>query len=520
MKHPTDHPYKDPRIPGRSGRGFRAFSAVALTVIAVVSIFAWIGSAGFRSPWPTYTSYYDEQAEAFRHGQLHLLTPPAADLLLQTDPYDSTSQAWWRRDLSLYHGKYYTYWGPVPALLQAGVKAAFNVQGLIGDQYLAFTFYCVCALAGASLVYGMARQLFPDVPRALSTLGALSVACANPAPYLIATGGVYQGAIAGGQAFLLVGLLFAFVGVSRAGGQAPIEWPLVTAGVGWALALGSRVTLGPCIAILCVFTAAVASIKTPNPWQRAARAAICMGSPVTAVGALLLLYNRLRFDSWFEFGVNKLLTTLPYQTSHEYWYINAYSYLLRPLSLGCVFPFVSAPWGTEAIAAPKGLPIPTGYVTEPIAGMLLAAPSILFTPWALQRGLGVVRDVFTSDPRQRAILHPRARLYLWCVGAFAISGSITSFAWLGLYLASMRYLGDITAGLTLLGVLGGWTLCSGQPARALRRTLATLIVAGACTLTICAGLLLGYEGYNNHFASFNPALHSQITSKLSFCRPQ
>jgi hypothetical protein len=63
-------------------------------------------------------TYYSQLAEAFRHGQLSLLTPPKPQLLALADPYLPALNAPYRmHDASLYGGKYYLYFGPAPVLV-------------------------------------------------------------------------------------------------------------------------------------------------------------------------------------------------------------------------------------------------------------------------------------------------------------------------------------------------------------------------------------------------------------------
>ena len=68
-------------------------------------------------------------------------------------------------------------------------------------------------------------------------------AYANHTPFEIATPGIYEAAIVGAQAFLLLGLLFAFDAVWRADAERPPPaWLLLAAGASWALSIGSRVS--------------------------------------------------------------------------------------------------------------------------------------------------------------------------------------------------------------------------------------------------------------------------------------
>src|ERR1035438_1482214 len=90
-----------------------AFVAVALFYTAV----AWVGGAA-RTRHVQTSEYYALLTDAFLAGQTSLLVQPAAELLALPDPYDSSANGRFRlHDASLYHGKYYLYFGPTPALV-------------------------------------------------------------------------------------------------------------------------------------------------------------------------------------------------------------------------------------------------------------------------------------------------------------------------------------------------------------------------------------------------------------------
>jgi hypothetical protein len=72
-------------------------------------------------------------------------------------------------------------------------------------------------------------------------------------------------------------------------------------------------------------------------------------------------------------------------------------------------------------------------------------------------------------------------------------------------MATMRYLGDVIADFVLAAIICAWA--------ALRWAMAqprwTRVVAhagfhGSALLTLVAGVLLGFEGYLNHYATHNP----------------
>ena len=99
---------------------------IFLVLLAFLALWSylWILTAGRLEEWPSGKNYYNLLAQAFQNGQLHLLLEPSAELLALENPYDyhnreNVPHLW---DASLYQGKYYLYWGPVPALIGAQYK--------------------------------------------------------------------------------------------------------------------------------------------------------------------------------------------------------------------------------------------------------------------------------------------------------------------------------------------------------------------------------------------------------------
>jgi hypothetical protein len=93
----------------------------------LILVFAWT----VVRPYGDFNvTYYDELADAFLAGQLHLLRPPPQELLALPDPWDPNANRSLRmmpytpgerfpgvHDLTLYNGKLYVQWGPLPALV-------------------------------------------------------------------------------------------------------------------------------------------------------------------------------------------------------------------------------------------------------------------------------------------------------------------------------------------------------------------------------------------------------------------
>ena len=98
----------------------------------------------------------------------------------------------------------------------------------------------------------------------------------------------------------------------------------------------------------------------------------------------MLVYNRARFDSFFDFGMQKQMSIMQFRTSRAYIAPNLYSYLLRPMVRSCRFPFLIAPFHLDGARIPRGVSDarPATGSGEPVAGMLIATPWIWFVPLA------------------------------------------------------------------------------------------------------------------------------------------
>jgi hypothetical protein len=491
-----------------SGAQPRAWLWLVPLLAVIALIYAFASAAGNFRHWPVYSTFFDLLAEGFRRGQLSLAYDPPPELLALPNPYDRANGHYWLVDATLHDGKYYLYWGPLPALLQALAKSVARINHLVGDQYLLVFFSSLSALFGALLIEGMRRRMFSNVPRWLSGFCILALAFANPVVYLVTSPAQYQVAIGGGQTFMVGGMWCACQAVweqtsdSRRG-----RW-LILAGTSFALALACRISLAAAAGLVAALTVIASS------WPRARRLgsmlthAICIGvAPVIVVG-LLLLYNKLRFDSWLDFGMKEQLSYFDFRVSPRYFLTNLYAYALTPFEWSCQFPYALQSWahGPKGVAA--WVPLPDDYlVLEPISGFLSASPISWLFPVPL----------FVAARHLRDVKLPAYRAYVFCASGFGALGSISGILVLFVYSATMRYLGDFIYGVVLLGVLGGFTWVGAQRRSSLGHLAACTAVATLCLATVVLGLLLAYQGYNQHFASFNPELNRTLIKRLSVC---
>jgi hypothetical protein len=215
----------------------------------------------------------------------------------------------------------------------------------------------------------------------------------------------------------------------------------------------------------------------------------------------------LRFDDWLEFGVGVQTSGFPpFRTSSVYLWPNLYSYVWRPPVLSCQFPYVYQVWSMGAGAFPPGFQVPAAYmIREPVIGWARAVPLTWLIPFG-----------FLLAPRPFSFRRYQTRVYVWCLVVFTALASVSGMVAMGLYLATMRYLGDVSFGLVLLSLIAGYALKEhriGKVAPRLTSALFSLLALASIVL----GMLIGYQGYNGHFHAHNPDLDAKLVKSLSVC---
>jgi hypothetical protein len=482
----------------------RLWLAVMIPIVCYVYVF--FASAGLEH-WPGYGDYHDLTADAFRAGRLHISHRPAAELLNAKNPYDPVNMRYWLLDASYYNGKFYVYWGPVPALLLAFAKTVLGIRYGVGDQYIATFFCCLTFIGGALLVERVGRRLFPALPRRYLILGASVFGFANPILHAVTTTSFYHVAIMSAQAWLLLGLVVAFDVISEARTGASRTLGLLIASTSWGFAIASRVTVGLTVVVFVLATAFAAGWSSSRRFVSVVKTMFLLAAPLAVVSVLMLLHNHARFGSYLEFGTNVQLSAFPtFRISSAWLWPNLYSYTLRPFETSCQFPYIFQVWRMGQAAFPKGQVLPDGYmVLEPVVGWLRGTPSSWLIPFAL---LFVPRPFDVGSARHRA--------YAFCLVTFSALGTLTGLVGFAVYGATMRYLNDVSAGIVLLGLLGAFALRTHRIGRIVPVATGTLISVLAAS-TIFIGAALGYHGYNGHIERFNPALHRKVADALSVC---
>ncbi|MBI9051337.1 MAG: hypothetical protein JEZ00_18075 [Anaerolineaceae bacterium] len=426
----------------------------ALAVSSGVLLALLVFSAVISSNTPTRSSnYYDQLADAFLAGQVHLPEHPPAPLLALDDPYDWTKREgidylW---DATLYQGEYYLYWGAVPALIAALVKLIHPM--ILLDQSLVWAFWIGICIIFALLVSLLHKQLFPTQPAWMLFPFASLAGIAMPMLWLTTRPSVYESAIASGQFFLLVGLyaaLRALWSESKTGG-----W-LLLAGFAWGAAVNCRLNLavgvgwfGLCLAYF---------LFRKNHWTRWLQQMTLLALPLILWMGAMAGYNFLRFGNPLETGHKYQLNGPGMPTEYSqvmslgYLLPSLYSYLIRPFLIEGHTPYVSVPFISEQMW-PFFIRLPKYYYyPEPTAGILLTTPVVWLAFLPLLNGLKKFKDwLLENNPLPEAGASLQLRQFWWIGGGTA---GILFFILLIFNAASMRYLADVLPMILLLSTVG------------------------------------------------------------------
>lgn len=461
----------------------RGAATLALTAAVVVLFYWWTASGGasFGVHEPQ-DGHYNLLTQAFLHGHLHLLVSPRPELFELADPLDPAKNAAYRlHDASLYHGRYYLYFGPTPAIV---LFAPWALAGLgdLPEPLAAFLFSTGAFLFACFLMRHLVRRHRPETPRWLQALVIGALGFANVMPYILRGAGVYEVAISSG-AFFLMASAWALVTAADRHPQGIARWML--GGLCLGLAVGSRpnhLLLVPLFLLLAwpVFRDA----------RQRRRALIATAVPLALCLTLFGAYNRARFGSWTELGTRYCLVghpPLPWFTPSVSFVPALYFDLLAPPAIKTEFPFLFA-----ESRFPGALP--QEFYAEATTGLLIHSPFLVLLlgwPWwrrrlAVEGGLRIAR--------------------LAAIGATSLLVTALIVPW-----ATMRYEVDY-AGFLALAAFWLWLAVDAHLAGGARILSRALLVF----LTVWVGFVIGalsLTGHDDTLRLRNPDLFARLAHR-------
>ena len=468
----------------------------------VLVVYVWFISVGLWTTWPARSAYYSMLARGFLKHELSLPVEPSKELLALSNPYDPAQRATVNKvplDFSLYQGKFYLYWGPVPALILAALKLLIPKD--LPDLYLVFVFSCGLFLWQTQLVISIWDRYFQNLPKWILVMLLLLVGLSVPSVWMLGRAEIYEAAILGGQFFVIAGFSAALSAVMR---KPSADFKLVIAGISWSLAIGTRLTLVLPIGFLMLMVIYQLCMNPPFSFGNLLRKALYLGSPVAIGLALLAWYNWARFGSLSETGfAYQLAGTYIQKHLHEvmsYRYVvqNIYNYFLVPPQMHDQFPFVFSNGGNIQSILPF-LDLPDFYNTNPVTGLIYTVPFIFFS----------ALSTFKRHPSsEQGIQSPKIdSQFIWVTRTLAGCILIALVFLLVFFWAAMRYVMDFMPMLMLLSIIG---YCQGYTSAKARGWERYMIAAGILIvgLSISVSLLLGISSSLKLFERKNPALLS------------
>lgn len=429
-----------------------AYGFAFIACLAIILVYTWFATAGTWAIWPMSTDYYDQLATALVQGQVALDREVNPLLLKLPNLYDKEARdgieyLW---DVSLYKGKYYLYWGPMPAIIVAAVKLIHPLT--IGDNLITFAAAVVTVIFQTLLLTNIWMRSFQRLPIWTLCLGIFLAGFVVPVTWLIQRPEVYEAAIISAQAFLMGGIYFAHLAFSVS--EISSRW-LAWASVFWVCAIASR-TIIALVVIFLVFFVLISILKRRNMlWTPRFNALIlALGVPMLLGVIGLGWYNAVRFDSVFEFGLNYQLTTFNISKhksdlfSSQYVLPNINNYFFNPPEQINPFPYFKAKIGNESDAF--SVSVPDFYYPERVTGFIYSFPFFIFAFLPSLR-LGIKRIV-----RRQNNFDEAEQSLQWTSTALGGSVIIATASLFTFFYMTMRYIADVSPMLVVLVIIGFW----------------------------------------------------------------
>ncbi len=559
-----------------------------LTIVLCVTFFCTFATNGFSADFvgTSYNEHFEHYndtdqyaylADALLKGQLSLDLPVPDELAQMENPYDFEARKaiaqggenplYW--DHAFYEGKYYCYFGVVPALM---LYVPFQL--LTGHWLSTSAAVCILGLAfvvcGCLLVFRIARAFYrAQPPFFVVALAACIFIGGSNIVYLGFVSRFYSVPIIASMVFTSLGLWFwlgAKLSAARNGGGIPC-WRLAVGSVCMALNIGCR----PQFILACL-------LAFPLFWDEIVRKRILFSrksvKPTLAalLPFLLILlqggYNMARFGSPLDFGSQYNLTGFDmtaYTQKPMTTLVVLFWYLLQPLHIEAWFPFIfrtSYLWPVDIAAsnpiAAVALMLPVlalvifvvwmwvkavkremhrPWKSRPailVGGLLLVVIAFVFVNYLLEVkslgggsqafiqavGIATVEPMFGGYfwlcpmgllvftlPQVKSILKAHG-VYHICVMALVLGAFVLVFDARAVG-ANQRYFSDFAWYVMLVSVLClfAWT----RRKRFARRAITLTTTAVVISILIGLGSLFSQERYDS-IAGLNPDLYESVSS--------
>ncbi len=373
-------------------------AAALLIVVEAALLFVMTGfntsALNWHKTMEHHQQYY-ELVNAFKEGHLYL----SEENLGLENPYDNGARAakgiTYKWDHAYYNGKYYCYFGALPALI---LYLPYNlITGRNLPNFTALCIFGIIAMIGILvLLWEIIKKWYRNTPFALylilsavfPALAAISYAVYKPDFYIVPN---------------ISALMFAVWGLSfwlsaerknKSGSTVLSSGRLAAGSLCIALTSGCRpqFLLSAFFGVILFWNYAFKTRELFSKKSMKQTVSACL--PFVIVGLIVMWYNFARFGSPFDFGANYNLTTND-MTHRGIVFgrtgLGIFTYFLQPFRMNSIFPFIHD-FGSETVY--QGLTL-----TENLMGGVLTLYPVL-----LIGIFGVTQKKLFADKREYIII--------------------------------------------------------------------------------------------------------------------
>jgi len=337
------------------------FTAAGFVVLSVF-YYAWMTGFTFASTELSAFPNYNMLARSFLAGRLDLLDNPP-------------------EDYSLFEGKKYLYFGPVPALFHA----FFRVIGWeISTGFMTVLFAAGTWAIFLLILVRLGSDRTKEPLRRLQIAFAVMFAVNGFVLWMVAIPSIHHEAISSAIFLLLLAVYFVLKAAQNSYTVSITDALII--GVSLALSLGSRFSYFlSVIFLVALMVRGILRHREGKSWSKSLLPASVIVGTVLSGFILLLAYNYARFGSLTEFGMK-------YAASFFYWeYLlqgNFFRYDHIPYNLWsylfCIpqgdphFPYVKLPFYILKVESVSGMPYLLVHVNELCSSLFCFLPVLLF----------------------------------------------------------------------------------------------------------------------------------------------
>ena len=425
-----------------------------------------------------YYSY--DFVDALAKGQSYIDKEPEKELVEMQNPYDNVqrNEKGLRRnddyiwDIALYNGKYYVYFGVLPALI---LLVPYHI---ITGQYLStataiLLFSILAAISLKELIYNIFNRYFKNVSFKVMLYSFLILLFGSQILILNGTPRFYELAVISGLFFAIMGINFLFIAIKS--DEINYKYIFLTS-LFLSLAVACRPTmlLVSLIALPVFFNTFLKNIK----YKKNIGKIIFAVCPYIIVGTALMYYNYIRFDNILEFGASYQLTLNDMSKLRNRFMtigIGIMSNLFNVPILKDSFPFVQ---NSNVIPTFYGY----YYIENMVGGLFMLVP-ICFSIFGLYK---LYNKEKKDDDLNKAILIFTLVGILICIVSIMMAGS------------TPRYLADYAWILIIAGIMtfvANWNNCETVEAKQILERILGFMVVYIILINFCAGIVSEKENF-------------------------